>query len=349
MGRNFLKIKYGIGAVCFVLLAYTAVLFVRSSFGGFSGIFTHEHSAAAADWRVLPAGAGGEMLELVGEFVKISPRDPGTTGAAKASRWLAETIRGYGVEAHADSWVEKTAFGPKVFSNIYAEFPGETANTVLFGSHYDTKAGIGGGFQGANDGGSSTAVLLRLIRHFAETKPQLQSTVRFAFFDGEECFGAHYAEDDGLHGSERMAKEFARKRLDTPLVAAIILDMVGDKDQHLQIPRNVTPWLAKLAILEASSGRSDIPPVTVGDIPIIDDHWPFVRRNFSAIDFIDFEYGSAPGRNDYWHTPEDTADKLSPVSLFRAANLALAMLSRIEDGKDVPPEVRSSYPVKPEE
>ena len=78
-------------------------------------------------------------------------------------------------------------------------------------------------FQGANDGGSSTGVLLALAEHLAERKPRLRHTVRFAFFDGEECFGDTYRDNDGLHGSRRMAAQFVRDRVEMPLVAAIVL------------------------------------------------------------------------------------------------------------------------------
>lgn len=312
------------------------------------------NDAAPADWRVLPPDAGEKMLSIAAEFVKISPRDPGTIGAAKASRHIAEEIQKLGLKAGADTWVEDTPFGKKVFSNIYVDFPGETPNVVLFGSHYDTKPGISDDFQGANDGGSSTAVLLGLIRHFAATKPKLRSTVRFAFFDGEECAGPTYTDSDGLNGSRRMAVEFYRRRLETPLVAVIVLDMVGDRNQVLQIPRNVTPWLANIAMQEASgklstAARQELPVVVLADHPILDDHWPFALCGFPVVDLIDFEYGSAPGKNDYWHTPQDTIDKLSPASLQKAAALAIAILDRIEHGAALPPEIRTLYPPVPGE
>ena len=79
---------------------------------------------------------------------------------------------------------------------------------------------------------------------------------------------------------------------------------------------------------------------------IIDDHVPFLMppNEFAAIDFIDFEYGSAPGRHDYWHTAEDTLDKLSPRSLLRVGTFALALLRRIEEGAEVPPGIRPPPP-----
>lgn len=287
------------------------------------------------------------MFAYTSELVKIAPRDAGTINAGRASRWIAQEIRRMGFTPKADTWTEHTAFGPKTFCNITVDIPGETPNIVLFGSHYDTKAGISDAFQGANDGGSSTGVLLGLIEHLAETRPKLRNTVRFAFFDGEESYGNMYLDDDGLHGSKRMASQFAKNRSTTPLIAVIILDMIGDFNQVIQIPRNVTPWLARMAIQEAKK-LSNGPLVILGDNAVIDDHLPFILHRFPAVDLIDFEYGSAPGKNDYWHTPEDTIDKISADSLYKAGALAFAMLARIEDGDGVPDQLRKRYLPSPE-
>ncbi|MGI5869285.1 MAG: M28 family metallopeptidase [Kiritimatiellia bacterium] len=298
-----------------------------------------EVEARGGSWDRLPPEAGIRMFAYTSEFVKIAPRDSGTLGAAKASKWLAQEIRRMGLKPRADTWTENTPFGPKTFCNIYVDIPGETPAVVLFGSHYDTKAGIGDGFQGANDGGSSTGVLLALAEHLAERRPKLRHTVRFAFFDGEECFGDTYRDNDGLHGSRRMAEQFDCDRARTPLVAAIILDMVGDEHHKLETPRNVTPWLAKIALEEGGS-RPEVANVSLASTIIIDDHLPFLLARFSAIDLIDFEYGSAPGLHDYWHTMEDTIDKISPDSLYKTGALALAMLARIEAGDGVPAELQ---------
>jgi len=295
-------------------------------------------------WEHLPPEAGIRMFAYTADFVKLSPRDSGTINAARAARWLAQEIRRLGFTPQADTWTEHTAFGPKTFSNIFVDIPGETRNIVLLGGHYDTKAGICDDFQGANDGGSSTGVLLGLIEHFAETRPRLRHTVRFVFFDGEECFGDIYREDDGLHGSKRMAAQFAQNRNRMPLTAVIILDMIGDFNQKIQIPRNVTPWLARMAIQEAAALPAHTRPLVVlAEHAIIDDHLPFIVNHFPAVNLIDFEFGSEPGKNDYWHTPEDTIDKISPDSLQKAGALALAMLARIERGDGVPPELRARY------
>ena len=308
---------------------------------------TQSGTKPASSWHSLPPEAGIKMFAYTSELVKISPRDSGTINAGRASRWIAQEIRRMGFTPKADTWTEHTAFGPKTFSNIYVDIPGETPNIVLFGSHYDTKAGISDNFQGANDGGSSTGVLLGLIEHLAETRPKLRNTVRFAFFDGEESFGSVYRDDDGLHGSKRMAERFVQARTATPLIAVVILDMIGDFNQVIQIPRNVTPWLARIAIQEAKK-LSNGPLVILADNAIIDDHLPFIVSRFPAVDLIDFEFGSGPGKNDYWHTPEDTIDKISADSLYKAGALAFAMLARIESGEGIPNELRALYLPAPE-
>jgi Zn-dependent M28 family amino/carboxypeptidase len=62
---------------------------------------------------------------------------------------------------------------------------------------------------------------------------------------------------------------------------------------------------------------------------ILDDHQPFLDAGIPAVDLIDFQYGSAPGLNDYWHTEADTMDKLSAESLGRVARVTVRMLNAL--------------------
>lgn len=292
-------------------------------------------------WAMLPAESGIRMYGYASEFVKIMPRDAGTPGAGRASRWIAQEIRRMGLTPIADCWTEDTAAGRRSFCNVYADIPGTSGQTILLISHYDTKAGIPN-FQGANDGGSSTAVLLGLIEHLIANPPAIRDTIRFAFLDGEEARSASYRDDDGLHGSKHLAREYlkeARTLGYSPLIACIVIDMVGDRNLTLDIPRNVSPWLGRAA-LKAVQGRKDLPIVSLGDNYIIDDHLPFLLAGFPAVNFIDFEYGSAPGRHDYWHTEQDSIDKLSAESLHKTGGLVLALLQRIEADYEVPEKLR---------
>ena len=295
----------------------------------------------AAGWETLPPDAGVRMYAYAADLAKISPRDAGTPGAGAASRFLAQEIRRIGVKPEADCWTEGTPTGRKTFCNVYATLPGTSGRLVVLGSHYDTKPGIPG-FQGANDGASSSAVLLGLLHHLAAAPVRPRDTILFAFFDGEEAAGAAYRDNDGLHGSKRLAATLAERAGGDRPVAAIVADMVGDRDLALDIPRNVTPWLAQTALKASLARRGETPPTSIAATFILDDHVPFLDAGVSAIDLIDFEYGSAPGRHDYWHTPLDTLDKISAESLHRTGALLLAMLDRIDrDEEEVPEGLRA--------
>lgn len=289
-----------------------------------------------AAWPVFDAASATNAHAYVAGLVEFSPRDAGSEGAAYASQWIAQSLRAAGLRPRADVWRERSGSRPDVqFCNVYAEIPGETNALIVIGTHYDTKGGIGPRFQGANDGGSSTGVALEAARLLAASGVRPRHTIRFAFFDGEECYGASYAPDDGLHGSRRMAKQLAEDPDGRETIAAVVFDMVGDDHLCLQCPRNVTPWLASLVLetsvaLNKRLGGNPAALVRIGDGYIIDDHWPFIEYNIPAIDLIDFDYGSKPGARDYWHTELDTLDKISPDSLGISGQLLLDILQRID-------------------
>lgn len=270
---------------------------------------------------VRPALGAFERVEAI---CAIGPRESGTIGAAEAAAWIAAELDAAGLFPVTDSFSDKTASGEKTFRNVTATITGTTKKHILLLSHYDTKSGVGEGFAGANDGGSSTALLLSLAKWFRANPPD-GATLTFAFLDGEEC-ETEYGPRDGLHGSHRLAAQMkgARTRLD----AVILLDMVGDADLTLTIPSNSDPRL--VATLMQSAKRLGMAErVRRKPEEMLDDHQPFLELGYPAIDIIDFEYGSAPGLNDYWHTPEDTLDKLSDETLDAVGALVIDMANNL--------------------
>lgn len=273
-----------------------------------------------------PVEVSGEAaLEEVRRFVELGPRDSGTAGAEKAANYLMGRLRELGVEAEIQEFRDASPKGEIVFRNVLGRLPGDGQRIVLLGSHYDTKAGIEG-FAGANDSGSSTGLLLELARAMAREAPH-PAEIRFAFFDGEECMEA-YGPADGFHGSRHLAETMAADGSLSNVAAMILLDMVGDRDLTVTIPRNSTPWLVSLAFdaarAEGVRGRFQLAPSAIGD-----DHEAFFSRGVPAIDLIDFQFGSAPGRNDYWHTAEDTMDRVSAESLGAVGRVAARMVAEI--------------------
>ncbi|MFN8008955.1 MAG: M28 family metallopeptidase [Terriglobia bacterium] len=178
-----------------------------------------------------------------------------------------------------------------------------------------------GKFVGANDGGSSTA-LLELVRVLSRRKPK--ETLQFVFFDGEEA-QRHWSESDSLYGSRYFVEELVRSGRREKMKAMILLDMVGDKDLVLEFDSSSTSELMELVRKSAQElGYSKhIARVSKG---ILDDHVPFIQAGIPAVDLIDYEYGL---NNLYWHTPNDTLDKISAQSLKIVGEIVLKTIEKL--------------------
>jgi glutaminyl-peptide cyclotransferase len=268
---------------------------------------------------------GQRALYEAANLVAIGPRPSGSPAAEQAALHLQRRLQSAGVRAEIEVFTNVTPAGPLVFRNVLGVIPGTGSNLVVIGSHYDTKAGIAN-FVGANDSASSSGALLELGRVLAASPPR-PWTVHLVFFDGEECLQT-YGPADGLHGSRHRAAQLVRQQLAPRVRAVLVLDMIGDRDLTVALPRNGTPELLA-AVLEASYGENARSHFTLNPFGVGDDHVPFLEAGMPAVDIIDFEYGSAPGLNDYWHTSADTMDKLSADSLQIIGRTVLRTLNTI--------------------
>lgn len=282
----------------------------------------------AAEARQIAPPDGEAALELAAGLVAAAPsRDAGSAGASAAAEWIAGMLRERGLDPAVDAFSDIAPGGSIDLRNVTAEIPppGQEAGWIVLLSHYDTKSGIPG-FVGANDGASSTGLLLELAARLAESGGDGRHGFLFAFLDGEEC-KVRYGRNDGLHGSRRLARQL--KDEGRAVKAVLLFDMIGDRDLLVTIPRNGDRGLTLRALkaAEACGMRGLVRP---GDGAVLDDHQPFLDAGFPAIDLIDFSYGSRPGANDYWHTVEDTVDKLSAESLRRVGLIALELIRNLD-------------------
>jgi len=273
---------------------------------------------------------GQKAFTEVEALVAFSPRDAGTEGGLKAAHHLKNRLDHFGLETVIDSFKDQTPAGEKTFHNVMARIQGKTDEWIILGSHFDTMPGIEN-FQGANDGGSSTGVLLEIARLMANEKPDVG--IIFAFFDGEEGI-ADYVKGDGLHGSRHLAQTLVKSGEYKKMKAMILLDMVGDPDLHFTIPVNSTRGLVK-EVLDAAhaTGYRDYFSLS-RDMMITDDHVPFQQLGIPAIDLIDFRYGSAPGLNDYWHTSADHLENISAQSLEITGKITVQIIRQIAYSKN---------------
>ena len=284
--------------------------------------------SAAAGRIVYSAADAREAYEMAAEFVRTcTPRNAGTIRGRLAANWIMDRASRSGADAFVDSFKAETPDGMRSFANVVVEFKGtkENAPWVVLLSHFDTPPDIGAGFEGANDGASTSALLVSLVNAVRRAGQQ-GDNIAFIWTDAEEC-RVTYSENDGLQGAKHAVAQFKAKR--RAVKAAIGLDMLGDRDLHIRMPSNGTVQLQN-AVFEAAKRAGLEGLVSLGQDAVKDDFAVFFDAGCPAVNLIDFEFGSAPGRNDYWHTVHDTMDKISDESLLKSGMLVAELLNMLE-------------------
>jgi glutaminyl-peptide cyclotransferase len=278
---------------------------------------------AYADDKLWEAVSGDKALAHVQQLVDFGPRPPGSDALEKSRVYIEKQLRDYGWETTRQLFTDQTPRGKMSFVNLIARFRGKqakhiTAPNFLICSHYDTKIFDDIGFVGANDGGSSTGLLLELARVLAQ-RPALAANMELVFFDGEEAIEM-FTDRDGLYGSRYFASELTKKNAVSQFRGGILLDMVGDASLGITLPLDSPADLAReiFAAADALQCRSQFTYFDHGSIT--DDHTPLNAAGIPTIDLIDFDYPP-------WHTAGDTIDKLSAASLRTVGRVVLYYLS----------------------
>lgn len=214
------------------------------------------------------------------------------------------------------------------FHNIVADWNGlvqADAPRLLIGAHWDAKEDRDDGVApvpAANDGASGVGVLLELARVLGDQWPpgtQLPFHVRIVLFDGEDGFEDCHP----LAGSLWHAHELAPGEVD----AMILLDMVGDDDARFVIEGRSDLSAPDLrALLWQHADRLGDDRFTTTRCTVLDDHVPFIEQGIPSVDIIDFGRGGLCRFPPYWHTAEDTPDKLSADALDSTGEVLLSTL-----------------------
>ena len=282
------------------------------------------HGAEA--WKSFDAARA--FAHAVG-LVEIGPRPSGSPEIERSREYIAARLHEAGLRVRRQVFVEQTPRGPIEFVNLIAEPPREWSDhlpwrkprRIVLASHYDTKWLPEMRFIGANDGGSSTAVLIEIARATVAAKLRPWGCrPEFMFFDGEEAT-REYSPTDGLHGSRYYVRQAKKEGTLGRIRAMLLLDMIGDRDLSVMIPRGDPDLTRRVFNAAAALGVRERFRLSAG--PILDDHAPFAAEGVPTVDLIDFEYGPA---NGWWHTAEDTMDKLSPRSFEMIGQTVLKAL-----------------------
>ena len=273
---------------------------------------------------------GTRALRDIERLVAIGPRPPGSAALARARAYFEGELRAAGWRVREQPFTAQTPNGPIRMVNVIAEWPGRRAEVLAVAGHYDTKVFTAFRFVGANDGGSSTALVLELGRALA---PRYRAappayTRWLCFFDGEEA-QVSWSSTDSLYGSRAMVAALRASGELARLRALVLVDMVGDRDLAIRRETRSTPWLTDLIWTTARRlGHGAAFPD--GHQSVEDDHAPFLDAGVAATVLIDFDFGGAPGENRYWHTPEDTLDKVSAESLATVGTVVVESLPAID-------------------
>lgn len=258
-----------------------------------------------------PAGyaeLGRRALDYTRQVVELGPRPAGSEANRKQQELIVSRLNEAGCAVTEDPFKAYTPLGPRELENIVCEFPGTSGRIIAVTGHYDTLSRPGLDFVGANDGGSSTGLLLALADLLAGQ--ERKDAVRLVFFDGEEA-AVEWKDGDHTYGSSRVAERWAKDGTAEELVGLLNVDMIGDAGLELLYEGNSTPWLRDLVVSVAQRLGYSAQFPRGQPMYVEDDHIPFAQRGMPAVDLIDFEYGLY---NRYWHTEDDTLDKLSAES-----------------------------------
>lgn len=229
--------------------------------------------------------------------------------------------------------------------NLETEITGseKSDEIVTIGAHYDSIEGS----PGANDNASGVAALLALARRFTDSKPA--RTLRFVAFVNEE---PPFFQSDDM-GSFVYAKRC--REHNENIVAMLSLETIGyftdekgSQDFPVGLMDFVFPttgnFISFVGNIRSRKLLSDVTgffrqyakfPSEAACLPEHisgvgwSDQWSFWRNGYPGIMVTD----TAPFRNPYYHTHEDTPDKINYDMFAYLVDMLGKVVARIADSK----------------
>ena len=261
--------------------------------------------------------------ESISFQTSLGPRVPGSEASSDLRVSIKENLTGWRI-------TETTHFvDGMILTNLFATWNHGLGSEVILAAHYDTRDRAERDpdenrtmepILGANDGASGVAVLLELAKIIPSL--ELDHEVTLFFTDGED-----QGVTPSFLGARAWSENLTQEEADE-IESFILVDMVGDADLTLTktLPGNETLWLRTEESLETISAICEGYDLDFYDNETIhtvwDDHIYALAVDIPSIDIIDIKYGpNASAWQGYWHTHEDTADKVSAESLEKVGKL----------------------------
>ncbi|MGE5207168.1 MAG: M28 family peptidase [Chlamydiota bacterium] len=248
-----------------------------------------------------------KAMDYTRQVVSFGPRYLTSPGHKRTEEFLRAHLKGDDVEE--DAFTASTPAGNLPMVNFIAKFPGSENGIVVLAGHYDTLYGRKD-FVGANDAASDTGLLLAIADYLRAQKKRPGYSIWLVWLDGEEAI-KQWSDTDSVYGARHLAEKWQKDGTAKNIKAFLLADMIGDKDLDIDRDQNSTPWLEDL-VGQAATRLGYQSHFFQRLNAVEDDHLPFARIGVPVADLIDFDYGY---NNVFWHSPQDTLDKLSPQSL----------------------------------
>jgi glutaminyl-peptide cyclotransferase len=247
--------------------------------------------------------------------VAFGPRTPGSDSHQKVIEYIKTELESTGWTVE----IQNNEILGHPIQNIVARRSKSAGSWIIIGAHYDSRiladqdkdtTDASKPVPGANDGASGVAVLLEMARVLPK---DLDKNVWLVFFDAEDQ--GRIPGWDWILGSKAFVETLSGKP-----DKVVVIDMIGDAD--LNIYQEVSSDKTMKQDIWAAAKTLGYQQYFIDSekYNILDDHLPFLQAGIPAVDIIDFDY-------PYWHTSEDTAEKVSAKSLEIVGNTLIAWLN----------------------
>jgi hypothetical protein len=314
------------GAILLLLLIFGTTAIVSSTFPVASGALQPAAQASPENTYHLSFNSSLAWSELE-TIMTFNPRYPGTIGDIETGDFIARIL-----QKNNATVVNQTFLVEGIrCKNIIGEWSPQNStpkNVVIFASHYDSRARATFDpnpanrdlpIPAANDGGSSTVVLLALApiiaRIYAYAAPNVTAATWLVFFDAEDQGtdnGPGMPGFDWCEGSSRLAADLSDYLPSGQSVSAfVLLDMIGAPGMRVNSEQNSDQTLlTAYRNMGKCLGYGQYFPDDAPIDSIEDDHLPFIEDHpgFPAIDVIDITYLQM-------HTISDDLAHVSPVPI----------------------------------
>ena len=262
---------------------------------------------------------GKAAFDHVAKMVALGPRPSGSQAIAQTQDYILAQLKAFGCTVETDDFNATTPAGSIAMKNILVKIPGERPGIILLGTHYDTLKKEN--FVGADDGGSSTGLMLELARILCGKHGRY--AVWIAFFDGEEAV-QQWSDTDSRYGSKQMAARLSLSGDLKKVRAFLLADIVGGKNARIPREADSTKELSQLVYQTAKRlGYTNL--FVDEEKGAADDHDSFLTRNVPSVDVIgDFI------NNGYWHTPQDNMEQISAKTLGEVGHVFLETIKELQ-------------------